>query len=290
MAESNKDKSVKKESKKAAKVANPKPQKAHRLNTPKTNVGCSHGQVENIGVIVPNKYLKPINGKFIWHVDENYLSQDMEKYKIVFAFSQAFAKWQPYLSPIVFESTGDISKAQIVIRFMTNGMQGLPIPFDTGVLGYTYAPDGESLGMNADMYLNDAYKWNDILTSDSIVLFNVVVHELGHSMNLGHSTDRTDIMYPYYQPSLEVTVTKDTQRGIYNLYKSFGVANPDGTPSGGNNDSNTLSLKDLFSSKADLARLSQRQLIVLANFLNVQINNNDKFQAIVNKVYSRIYA
>ena len=36
--------------------------------------------------------------------------------------------------------------------------------------------------------LKDAYKWNDILTSDSIVLFNVVVHELGHSMNLGHTT------------------------------------------------------------------------------------------------------
>lgn len=259
-----------------------------KIDTPKGGGLCNHSdksKVAEIGSIVPNKFLKPINGKIIWHIDENYLSQDMEKYKIVYAFSQAFAKWYDYMSPIVFEATGDITKAQIVIKFMVNGTVGLPIPFDSGVLAYTYAPDGESFGIYSDMFINDAYKWNDMLTEDSILLFNVVVHELLHAIGAGHSTDKVDIMYPYYQPTKTVTVTKDTQRWIYSNYKNYGVANPDPQVS-----NNTLSIKELFSSKADLARLTLRQLTVIANFVNVTVNSNDKFQAIVNKVYSKIYA
>ncbi len=250
---------------------------------------CHHSQVENIGTIVPNKILKPIGGKIYWHIDENYLSQDMEKYKIVYAFSQTFVKWKPYMGDITFEATGDINQAQIVIKFMTNGMQGLPIPFDTGVLAYTYAPNAESFGLYADMFINDAYKWDDMLRQDSILLFNVVLHEIGHSFNLGHSTDQADIMYPYYNPSPNVVITKDTQRGLYNLYKAYGVTNPDASPSnGGGGNQKTLSLTDLFASKSDVARLSLRQVTVLANFLDVTINSNDKFQTIVNKVYTKI--
>lgn len=249
---------------------------------------CKHSNSANIGVIVPNAYLKPINNKFYWHIDENNLSSDMEKFKIIYAFSQAFLKWQPNLNPITFEPTSNINQAQIVIRFMVNGNPDLPEAFDDGVLAYAYAPNLESLDYRADMYLNDEYEWNDILTDDSIVLFNVVVHELGHTLNLGHSNNIKDIMYPYYQPTAEVTITKDTAVGIYNLYKRFGVANPNASGNGGNQSA--LSLKDLFQIKSDLARLSLRQLNVLAAFLNVTINNNDKTQTIINKIYSKIYS
>lgn len=251
---------------------------------------CHHSEVANIGTIVPNKILKPVGGKIYWHIDENFLSQDMEKYKIVYAFSQAFAKWKPYMGNIVFEATGDINQAQIVVKFMTNGMQGLPIPFETGVLAYTYAPNEESYGLYADMFVNDAYKWDDMLRQDSILLFNVVVHEICHAFNIGHSTNKDDIMYPYYNPSPNVVVTQDTQRGLYNLYKAYGVANPDATNTPSSGSEKSLSLKDLFSSKGDLARLSTRQITVLANFLDITVNSNDKFQTLVNKVYTKISA
>lgn len=255
----------------------------NKLNTPKTVKYSCNRDKENLGSIVPNKWLKPINNKITWHIDESYLSSDMEKYKIIFAFSKAFDYWQPLLGNIVIESTGDITKAQVVIRFMVNGNAALPEAFEEGVLAYTYAPNGESLGRNSDMYFNDSYKWNDILTLDGILLFLVVVHEFGHALGAGHSTVTNDIMGPYYNPNAGVFFSKDTLRWVYNTYKAYGVTDPDVT------NADTLSLTRLFNTKGDISRLAVRQVKVLCDYLNITYTITDKFAILVNKVYNSLY-
>lgn len=232
--------------------------------------------------ISPGESLTPINGKIFWHIDESTITADMEKYKVIYAFEQAFKAWQPYLGSIIFEATGVKDSAQIVISFKTNGQPGLPEAFGPNVLAYAYAPSGTSLGLYADLYVNDAYRWDEIHKPGGFFLFKVVVHEIGHALNLGHQTnDFVDIMYPVYQPNGNVVINKDNQKGLYDLYSKYGVKNPIG---GGE----TSILKSVFTSRADVSRLNISQLTTLGNYLGVTFTPRDSISTRISKVFAAI--
>lgn len=248
---------------------------------------CFKGVKENYGTIIPNQYLEPIGGKFLWHIDENSLTKDMEKYKTIYAFEQAFKKWDELISPIKFQATGVLKEAQIVIRFKNNGDADLPYKFEEGVLAYAFAPSGKSLGMHADMYLNDSWQWDEIHKAGSIYLFKVVVHELGHILNLNHNTvDIKDIMFPVYQPNGDVVMTNDTRQGIADIYGKFGVTfKPLGGNSVGINTEAKALLKSMFKSTSDLARLSIGQVATLGSYLGLfftsKLSHNKKCDMIL---------
>lgn len=167
-------------------------------------------------ILTASSGIAPIEGVIYWHVAN--FTEDMDKFKILFAFERAFSKWQTHFSPIRFESTDDRSKAAIVMHFKQNGDRDLPESFAQNVLAYAFFPQGESLGVHSDMYLNDALNWSEFHAVGAYNLWKVVVHELGHSFGLEHSTDIRDIMYPSYQPNDEVNITQDTIDGITKLY------------------------------------------------------------------------
>jgi predicted Zn-dependent protease len=249
---------------------------------------CSHAEKSNYSVITPNQHLKPINGKITWHVDENSLTADMEKYKVLFAFEQAFNKWAEVLFPITFQSVAAINDAQIVIKFKKNGDEGLPYQFDDTTLAYAFAPQDTSLGMHADMFFNDQYKWDEIHKADSIYLFKVVVHELGHCFNIGHqTTDIKDIMYPIYQPIGDVVINSDTRKGIYDLYKQYGVQLPNQ-----NSVDKEVSqfIKGMYKTKNDVLKLSQLQLQNLASALGITFSSRDNLSKRVNIIWTAILA
>jgi hypothetical protein len=250
---------------------------------------CSHAEKSNYSVITPNQHLKPINGKITWHIDEQSLTTDMEKYKVLFAFEQAFNKWGEIINPISFQPVAAINDAQIVIKFKSNGDEGLPYEFDETTLAYAFAPQDTSLGIYADMYFNDAYKWDEIHKAGSIYLFKVVVHELGHCLNIGHQTkDINDIMYPIYQPFGEVVVNKDTKQGIYDLYKQYGVKSPTPIPSEGIDKEVGQFIKAMYKSKNDLLKLNSSQLQNLSSTLGVTFGIKDNIQKRVNTLWSVI--
>jgi hypothetical protein len=72
-------------------------------------------------------------------------------------------------------------------------------PFDGpgGVLAHTFfpaPPNPEPIA--GDMHFDDSETWRIGANTD---LFSVALHELGHSLGLGHSDDPSAVMYPYYQ-------------------------------------------------------------------------------------------
>lgn len=268
---------------------------------------CGHVVKSNYSVLVPNQHLQPINGKITWNVDEASMSTDMDKYKIIFAFEQAFKEWEKVLHPIIFQPTGNINEAQIVIRFKNNGDQGLPFPFEAGVLAYAFSPSGTSFGMASDMYVNDAYKWDELHKPGSIYLFKVVVHELGHALNIGHQTsDINDIMYPIYQPNGDVIMNADTRKGLSDLYGRYGVGGvvqppvvtpvpsptepviqlPTPTPLP-KQDTNSF-IKLIFKSPTDLRRLSLQQINDFIMFLGLP-KTNQSIAVKVNKIWSTMF-
>ncbi len=160
--------------------------------------------------------IKPIDGKIFWHLDEDYLTDDLTKYKIIIAMQRAFAKWQPHFEA-EFEPSGDKDKSAIVIRFTNNDDPNIPYQFDENTLAYAFFPEGESLGIHSDIYFNDAHNWTEMHTDDGFNLFKVAVHEMGHAFGLDHSDDENDIMYPTYQANDDVLITADTIDGLRRL-------------------------------------------------------------------------
>ena len=225
--------------------------------------------------------ITPINGKIYWHVDENFLSPDLEKYKIIFAIQKSFNKWQPYVNP-VFESSSNPSNSAIIFKFMEDGNPALPFPFDENTLAYAFFPNGQSLGVESDIYVNDAYNWSEMHTPSSFNLFKVIVHEIGHSLGLDHSENIEDILYPSYQPDDNVVVTDDTIEGIERLYGAKLQVD-----SNLNIDCDEL-LKSIFSTKRLLGRLYEHQLVDLANLLGINAKVSDLKADTLDKVYDKI--
>lgn len=241
---------------------------------------CAHNdimKIVKIRTVDARDALSPVDGDtFYWHIDEQFLTQDMDKHKIVLAFDKTFQAWQPHFGPIKLKSTGDRKKAAIVIHFMSNGMSGLPERFDPETLAYAFFPRKKSFGIESDMFFNDAYNWGEMHRGSQINLYKVAVHEVGHAFGLEHSSDIKDIMYPTYQPNDTVTITPDTQKGIHKLYGALikkltpeVSAPPKPEPEQPKTSSFLDCLLVLFGSWRELAKLSSQQLTVIETILDV---------------------
>uniref|UniRef100_A0A914C1S9 Matrix metalloproteinase n=3 Tax=Acrobeloides nanus TaxID=290746 RepID=A0A914C1S9_9BILA len=110
----------------------------------------------------------------------------------------AFNAWNG-VSTIRLTETSDPS-ADIQISF-ERGHHGDAYPFDRPeVLAHAFPPfDHEMAG---DIHLDDDERWaiNPIDKHyREISIRSVAMHEVGHSLGLGHSNELQSIMYPYYQ-------------------------------------------------------------------------------------------
>lgn len=190
---------------------------------------CQHEHSEQdqpVEINVSPYPLIPIDGKIRWHIDERYLTKDVDKYKVIYAFEQAFKLWQEHFYPLQIEATGNISEAPIVIRFGNNGESHLPEQFDRGVLAYAYFPYRQSLGYHSDIYFNDQENWAEMHKFGHVNLKKVAVHEIGHSLGLDHSDYRQDVMFWQYMPNNSIVVTSDTAEGIKKLYRDYLITPP----------------------------------------------------------------
>lgn len=65
-----------------------------------------------------------------------------------------------------------------------------------GILAHAYSPGHPDY--TGDAHFDAAEHWS-LNTTEGVNLFQVAVHEFGHSLGLDHSNDRKAIMYPIYR-------------------------------------------------------------------------------------------
>ena len=93
-----------------------------------------------------------------------------------------------------------------------SGYHGDNLPFDGpgGNLGHTFLPGTSKDG---DIHMDTEEKWTEMF------LYNVAVHEIGHSLGLGHSSYYNSVMYNAYTRTNRITgLHKDDQEGLRKIY------------------------------------------------------------------------
>lgn len=82
----------------------------------------------------------------------------------------------------------------------------------------------EQGSLGGDIHFDDDENWkvNPYDYDDGIDFFTVAVHELGHSLGLGHSPVRNSIMFPYYKGySTTFALGYDDILAMYQLYSKY---------------------------------------------------------------------
>lgn len=174
---------------------------------------CSQASDASEFKVLRKHDIKPnADGSIPWHVVN--FSPDMPKHKILLAFTQAFDAWQQKLDALApvgrilfFQSTPDYDKAQIRLMFLDPRKRDHKIIREDGkVMKFKHRwPFDANGGVLAhvpydltDIYLDEGENWGDIFRWDGPTLFaplmEVVMHEIGHCLDLDHTEDPNDIM------------------------------------------------------------------------------------------------
>jgi Matrixin len=146
------------------------------------------------------------------------LSQMTEKLSATAQKSEvqrAMAEWAKAVQ-VTWISGASATAAQTVNILFASGDHGDGYPFDGpgGVLAHTFYPSPPNPEPIAgDLHFDAAESWHIGSNTD---LFSVALHELGHSLGLGHADDPTAVMYPYYRVATGLTALDiTTARTLY---------------------------------------------------------------------------
>jgi len=146
----------------------------------------------------------------------NYTS-DLSESTIRTAIENAMFSWKNVTNFSFSEVT---SGGNILVGFYT-GSHGCTNAFDGsgGVLAHAYSPGS---GLGGDVHFDDAESWSTS-SSSGFHLETVALHELGHSLGLGHSTVSGSTMYATYSGK-DTTLNNDDRAGIWSRYSAYTTA------------------------------------------------------------------
>ncbi|XP_008520988.2 macrophage metalloelastase [Equus przewalskii] len=162
---------------------------------------------------------------FITYRIKNY-TPDMKPEDVDYAIQKAFQVWSD-VTPLKFRKI-NTGEADIMIQF-AHGAHGDYSPFDgrNGILAHAFGPGP---GIGGDTHFDEAEIWTKSYKGTN--LFLVAVHELGHSLGLGHSHDPKAIMFPTYSyiDLSTFRLSADDIRGIQSLYGAPEKPRPSSKP------------------------------------------------------------
>ncbi|XP_038107614.1 matrix metalloproteinase-2 isoform X2 [Culex quinquefasciatus] len=87
------------------------------------------------------------------------------------------------------------------------------------ILAHAFYP-GSGIGGDAHFDEEETWLLNEPLGTDGTRLFDVAVHEFGHSLGLGHSSVKEAIMFPWHHVSYrgKDSIPEDDRHGIQGIY------------------------------------------------------------------------
>ncbi len=128
---------------------------------------------------------------------------------------RAMAEWSKVAAITWQPGAGSFGSATVNVLFATyDHGDGYSFDGPGGILAHTFYPAPPNPEPVAgDMHFDDSESWHIGVNTD---LFSVALHELGHSLGLGHSDDPTAVMYPYYK--MVTTLAAPDVAAILTLY------------------------------------------------------------------------
>ena len=124
---------------------------------------------------------------------------------------KTFSSWS-HVTGLKFKEVGE--GADIKISFVDQIVRGGELK-----LGCGYYPSSSDLG--GDIIISNNYNWSmKPKKGPYLDLYKVLMHELGHSLGLLHSGDKSSLMYPSYQKRRPVLNASD-KKAVQKLYGKF---------------------------------------------------------------------
>lgn len=241
---------------------------------------AEYGCILNPEKFVTEGGIIPINDTITWYFDTKKSSDSIRITDAREGIQRALSLIQAEIRVKLVE-VFTRSEAQIVLGFYKNEDPALPQQFETSTLAYAFLGNATTaFNLVGDVFLNDQhFNWALEASSTRIDLIKVCVHEILHSLGLGHQTfDSRGILYPSYSPSFPIKFTQDTLDGLHSMYGSNKQEPRDVCSI----------IKELFPTKRKLNRLNEPELVKLANYYGIQATTDDYKQDTLNKVWNKL--
>ncbi|RCV21046.1 hypothetical protein SEVIR_4G106300v4 [Setaria viridis] len=189
------------------------------INGTSTMGASSHAHGRNLYSYFPGSPSWPRSKKRLTYAITDTAATTIDRATLSRVFARAFARWSA-ATTLNFTETASARDADITIGFHA-GDHGDGEAFDgpLGTLAHAFSPtDGR-------FHLDAAEAWvaaGDVSRASSDVavdLESVAVHEIGHLLGLGHSSEPGAIMYPTITSrTRKVDLASDDVVGIQSLY------------------------------------------------------------------------
>ncbi|XP_068684571.1 uncharacterized protein [Montipora foliosa] len=133
-------------------------------------------------------------------------------------------------TPLTFTKVTN-GPADIVISFDKEGDRDYSFDGPGGELAFAHFPLDNVAASSGDIHFDDAEKFIVKSKGKGTHLLWLVLHELGHSLGLEHSSDKNAIMFPLYPGSKSTfQLHRDDVMGIQQLYGKPAIARVTPTP------------------------------------------------------------
>ncbi|KAL0014792.1 hypothetical protein SO802_001861 [Lithocarpus litseifolius] len=166
---------------------------------------------------IPGKPIWPYNKHNLTYAFVSSTGPNVNVHQMKAAGSYAFREWAK-ISNFTFQLTGDVSNADLILGFH-RGDHGDGLPFDGpgGHLAHAFPPTNGRLHYDAD----ENWTVGNTVSPNQIDLRGVSLHEIGHLLGLGHSSNESSIMYPSIKEGQKKRgLSSDDMDGLKSLYSS----------------------------------------------------------------------